>query len=381
MKRFYCTFSFFLLLRLGLYAQPMTDGNVGIGEPLPLGKLHISQNAQADALIISNTATQGRGIKLKMKHQSTDREALYIQHKGQGTGVFIDLDSPQNPRTALAVKHSGNGSGFELSMKNTNNTLPAFIVSHEGQGSAASFSSGGTYAISAVSKVSNEAEPNITLSFPSNPITSFKPWEFGVSGSGGAFGIIGAAHEDNDPASDHAGGGFIYNDHQGNLIAATAVAAKIGNTMYNVIGHGVSATIVKGENNQATAMFSPVAPEILLQDYGTAQLNNGHVYVDIDPILKANIAINPEYSYHVFLQARGNCNGLYVNNYGADKFEVIELNGGQSNVSFSYMIVAHRQNTAPSEGGFDNQVRFPNIQNPYPYQNITTSPEQSSASQ
>jgi hypothetical protein len=57
--------------------------------------------------------------------------------------------------------------------------------------------------------------------------------------------------------------------------------------------------------------------------------------------------------YHVFLTPVGDCRGLYISQRTATGFEVHELGGGQSNVSFDYRIVALRR-------GFEN-VRLADI--------------------
>ena len=59
--------------------------------------------------------------------------------------------------------------------------------------------------------------------------------------------------------------------------------------------------------------------------------------------------VNTGSDYHVFLAPEGECRGLYVTNKSATGFEVHELGGGQSNVAFSYRIVALRR-------GFENQT-------------------------
>jgi hypothetical protein len=45
----------------------------------------------------------------------------------------------------------------------------------------------------------------------------------------------------------------------------------------------------------------------------------------------------------VFLTPRGECKGLYVINQKGGSFEVRELNGGKSDIPFSYRIVAKRK--------------------------------------
>ncbi len=54
--------------------------------------------------------------------------------------------------------------------------------------------------------------------------------------------------------------------------------------------------------------------------------------------------MNTEVDYQVFLTPYGDCKGLYVTNRNASSFEVHELGGGTSNLSFGYRIMALRKN-------------------------------------
>ena len=59
-------------------------------------------------------------------------------------------------------------------------------------------------------------------------------------------------------------------------------------------------------------MFAPEAPEVLFEDYGTGQLTNGSVKIDIDPIFEKNINIDEKHPLKVFIQLEGDCNGVFV---------------------------------------------------------------------
>jgi hypothetical protein len=50
--------------------------------------------------------------------------------------------------------------------------------------------------------------------------------------------------------------------------------------------------------------------------------------------------------YHVFPVANGDCKGLYVSNRTGSGFTVHELQGGTSNIGFSYRVVAKRKDIA-----------------------------------
>jgi len=44
----------------------------------------------------------------------------------------------------------------------------------------------------------------------------------------------------------------------------------------------------------------------------------------------------------VFVTLEGDCNGVYITNKTPEGFDVVELQGGTSNVSFSWQVVATR---------------------------------------
>lgn len=58
----------------------------------------------------------------------------------------------------------------------------------------------------------------------------------------------------------------------------------------------------------------------------------------------------------VFIQLEGDCKGVYVTNKTATGFDVVELNGGNSNVKFSWQIIANRADDGDSNF---STARFP----------------------
>ncbi len=75
---------------------------------------------------------------------------------------------------------------------------------------------------------------------------------------------------------------------------------------------------------------------------GSAKLVNGVAVVALDPDFIQTV--NTDTNYKVFPVPNGDCKGLYVTNKTANSFEVRELGGGTSNVSFDYRITALRRN-------------------------------------
>lgn len=148
----------------------------------------------------------------------------------------------------------------------------------------------------------------------------------------------------------------------GDTVDYTWVGTRTGGTNYKILGNGSVSTIIDGDNEQKHIMFAPEAPEILFQDYGVGQLVNGEVRIEIDPILAKNIFVDENHPLKVFVQLKGDCNGVYVTNESNTGFTVKELQGGTSNVKFSYQIVANRVDRRDLNGNIlskHQDVRLP----------------------
>lgn len=135
-----------------------------------------------------------------------------------------------------------------------------------------------------------------------------------------------------------------------------------GGTNYKILGNGTVSTIVKDKNNNPRIMFAPEAPEVLFQDYGVGKLTNGYAKITIDDIFSRNIKVDKKHPLKVFIQLEGDCNGVYVTAKSKNGFEVKELANGNSNVAFSWQIVATRADSKDLNGeilsNYEN-LRFP----------------------
>jgi hypothetical protein len=125
-------------------------------------------------------------------------------------------------------------------------------------------------------------------------------------------------------SSNSFGSGFCLIDRGGNLTCS-----------------GSKSAVVPVENGQKmVALYAVEAPENWFEDYGSELLENGAATVTLDLIYAQTV--NTGMEYHVFLTPSGDCNGLYVTNKTANSFEVRELKGGHSNITFDYRIIAKR---------------------------------------
>ena len=182
----------------------------------------------------------------------------------------------------------------------------------------------------------------------------------GVTGVGAQYGIVGFAtttvntngnnNSVTNGASASAGGYFEVLTAGIAQTWAYVGARDNGGVLRKIIGSGTVNTIVKDLDEKYVALSCPEAPENLFQDYGVGQLVNGKIHITIDPIFAKNIVVNEKHPLRVFVQLEGDCKGVYVTNKTKDGFDVIELNAGSSNTSFSWSIVANRADETLQDG-------------------------------
>ena len=176
----------------------------------------------------------------------------------------------------------------------------------------------------------------------------------GVAANGDTIGLYGIG---TNTATDGIWGGY-FEDKAGSY---AYVGGHYSGTAYKINGNGSVSTIVKTPEGKRVNLFAPEAPEILFEDYGTGKLVNGKAHIELDPILAKNIHVDDEHPLRVFIQLEGDCNGVYVTNKTNHGFDVVELQGGQSNVCFSWHVVANRADEYDENGKLisRNLVRFP----------------------
>jgi hypothetical protein len=104
--------------------------------------------------------------------------------------------------------------------------------------------------------------------------------------------------------------------------------------------NGAKAALVAHPDGSHRRVYCQEAPEPWFEDFGTARLQGGKAVIRLDPDYAAVVKAD---DYEVFPVPKGECNGLYIANQTPTSFEVRELRGGTSSVSFSYRLVARRK--------------------------------------
>ena len=172
-------------------------------------------------------------------------------------------------------------------------------------------------------------------------------------GSGGAFtGLnIGLVTTRADVTNiNNEGGAWI--SGKSNATQDVFVAWRNAGTWYKVVGAGANpGTLVLDNLGRERVMTCPETPEILFQDYGKGKLVNGKVHVDLDSLFSAYITVNEKHPLRVFIQLEGDCRGVYVTNQTQKGFDVIELQGGTSDVSFAWFVTANRADDVDKKTG------------------------------
>lgn len=140
------------------------------------------------------------------------------------------------------------------------------------------------------------------------------------------------------------GGGLITGNND-----VAVVGWKANNTNYSgyfngnhVIANGTkSASVGTSKGNQL--LYVTETPEVWFEDIGGGQLLNGSVHISLDDMYLETIFVDQTHPMRIFLQEEGESNGLIVIKDADNKgFTVKEKNGGTSNISFSYRIMAKR---------------------------------------
>jgi hypothetical protein len=306
------------------------SANVGIGTTTPGYMLHVNGSG-ASTTLSNNTSAAGIGLA---------GQNSAVAGGGTGNGVFGATQQSLG-YGVLAENLNAAGTGLVA----VGNNLSTFILPTGGAGGAFYGDLTGAYGFSAgntgygVYGKATNATSAYGVVGTANNVAAAAP----ASGDGGAFsgfnyGVSG--YQTNGAISTQTAAGYFANtDPSTTLVEAWSAA----NTHYKIWQStvGTVATCVPDVNGNAVTLHAPETPEFYFQDYGQAQLSNGHAHINIDPILAKNVTINERHPLRVFVQLEGDCNGVYVTNKTSTGFDVVELNSGASNVSFQWNITCN----------------------------------------
>jgi hypothetical protein len=301
-------------------------GNLGIGTTAPAAMLEIGGNpANAIRTAYLNVSANNGSVTDRPYIRGTTTH-LVIQGGGTTSGGDIYLNYTGDGTTG-SVRIRENLFVMNTGYVGIGTSGPSYPLHTYAAGGRAAYFQQGSY------------WPNLGWFTNGNGHTA-DIWSYQGSASiGWDVGVLGVA----EGGSGDRLGGCFYVQSGASWPAVAAVGSVIDGTTYKIYGFGTVSTLVDDENGDSLAvMAAPEAPEVLFQDFGVGQLQNGQAHIELDPILAKNIRVDADHPIKVFIQLEGDCNGVYVTEKSASGFTVIEHSGGQSNTSFSWMITANR---------------------------------------
>jgi len=130
-------------------------------------------------------------------------------------------------------------------------------------------------------------------------------------------------------------GGWTRGEVMGHIAAGEMFASyNLGNEYTS----GYSAEVVTLSDKRVAA-YSVTSTEINVYSGKTSKLINGKARVDFERAFAELIGDNKPV---ITATPMGQCNGIYISNVDSKGFDVTELNSGNSNVEFSYIVISKR---------------------------------------
>jgi len=329
--------------------------------------------------------------------------AFLSRVSGTGSYTYSVIGEAENTSTGLAVagyfRTSPLGTGTHYGLQATgqgSSSSHTYGVYGAATNSSTGSAYGGSFSTSTHGTGSHIGVYGSALGSSSSPTYGFQGYASntsngvsygghfatGSSGTGTHTGVF-ADGSSNSSSSVYGVHGFAQNPSTGDVYAGYFRASSTGSGIkYGVyaqadtgVGYagyfagdvkitdslvvlGGKSAAVKVDNGEYRLLYCVESTENWFEDFGEGQLTNGRTIVNIDPLFAQTV--NTSLTYHVFLTPGGECNGLYVVNRTPSSFEVREFNSGNSNITFSYRIVAKRK-------GFEN-LRLAKMGGPTPEQ-------------
>ncbi len=179
---------------------------------------------------------------------------------------------------------------------------------------------------------------------------------YGVNGSayGSSYGYTyGCRGRAENTSSGYAYGGyFSVSDTGTGIHYGVYVSEKAGGSgaaVYaagDMVASGAKPAVVRTSQGEVL-LYAMESPEVWFEDFGEGKLRNGEAHIELDPLFLETVAIDASHPMKVFIQLKDDCRGTYVKTQ-TTSFDVIELQGGTSDASFSYRAVAKRK-------GYENE--------------------------
>lgn len=347
----------------------LLTGLAGLGAAVLLkvtggGKAEVAEAAPTALLIPGAPAdsttnnTSYKSTNLNLAPGSFDLQAFGVDAFGSATGYRHAITASAGGTGGIGVQGTGSGAastaGYGVlgigGVGNTGVNGSAGVVAQGGGGPnatggpglRASGGSGNVRAGDGVQATSTTGKGVFGLSTSSDGVHGTSTSGVGLRGTSSNFvGLVGISDNNiglygytvapNTPA--------LYAEHLG---SSGRIAAHFNGDVQiqgTLTATSKNAVVTMADGSEAL-LYCQEAPEPYFEDFGRGQLRNGVAQVQIEHEFASLIKRD---DYMVFALPMGDCKGLYVSRQDGNGFEVHELQGGTSNVGFTYRIVAKRK--------------------------------------
>jgi hypothetical protein len=307
------------------------------------------QRFQLQPLVLVGRETNGLGRVGHFRIVNTGNDKEAVAASTQGTGPALSgYTTGSGPAVYGRTDGSDEAGHFEVT--NSSSSSHAVYASTEGSGSGVygkSTKGDGVYGFSSATNQSGVYGINDN------------PQGDGVAGSSSSGrGVRGSSTTGTAVYAISGYGDGVYGQSSGNNKAGvygynnTSGGYGVYGWSTNgiaVYGHGdlectgSKSARVRLDNGTAVRLYAEESAENWFSDYGEGQLSDGQTHVELDPVFLQTVTIDDRHPMKVFLQVEGDCHGVYVANKTPTGFNVVELEGGKSNVLFSYRVVCKRK--------------------------------------
>ena len=345
-----------------MYSIP--TGNVGIGTTNPQEKLEINGSVRGDQ--------QGGALRIKtdygfldigpknggFAHFYTNRPRFYFNKKiivneGIISSYDEDLKLQTQYNTRLTILNSNGNVGINVETPSSKLQVLGEIAGNAAvKGENTNTDTADSYGIHGISHGgSDRFSPGLfgqSLEFNSHEmgvLGDYTGWGVGVAGLGYGITYDDIPYNGSNTLDIGVFGGADWDTSVGvyglNKSGSSSAYAGYFDGNHAITGTK-SASVPTTQGNQL--LYSMESPEIWFEDLGVGQLHNGKVHIKLDKMFNETVFIDQNHPMHVFLQEQGESNGLYfIPDSDGKGFTVYEKNNGNSNVKFSYRIVAKRR--------------------------------------
>jgi hypothetical protein len=279
--------------------------------------------------------------------------ALAVSNTGTGRAGYFGISNSDNSNQVIYAETNGLGRVGHFRIVNTENDLEAVAASTQGTGPALSgYTTGSGPAVYGRTDGSGEAGYLEVTNASSSSRALY------VSTDGGGRGIHASSNGGDAVYATSISGSAVYGQSNGfqeaGVCGLSSSPDGYGVWGYSLAGVAVYATgdlectgaknaRVKLDNGTAVRLYAEESAESWFSDYGGGWLSGGRAQIELDPVFLQTVAIDAAHPMKVFVQVEGDCKGIYVTNRTSTGFSVVELQGGRSNVPFSYRVVCKRK--------------------------------------